>query len=79
MARLKDRWKALELNIIMVSTISWCVFSAFGNPRSCDHLVIATQTSMLLNTRGIFRMKFLYDFGDEIFFLCSNTVFQESA
>jgi hypothetical protein len=68
MARLKDRWKALELNIIMVSTISWCVFSAFGNPRSCDHLVIATQTSMVLNTKGIFRMKFLYDLVTRYFF-----------
>jgi len=69
----------LELNISMVLIISWAVFSAFGNPRSCDHLVIATQTSMLLNTSGIFRMKFLHEFGDEIFFLCSNTVFQELA
>jgi len=68
MARLKDGWKALELNSIMVSTISRCVFSAFGNPRSCDHLVSATPTSMLLNTRGIFRMMLLHDFGDEILF-----------
>ena len=45
----------------MVETISSCAFSVFEKHRSCSHLVIATQTSVLPKTRGIFLMKKLHD------------------
>jgi hypothetical protein len=76
--RLIEKWK-LELNIIMVSTISACAFLLVENPRSWCHLVIAPQTSRLANTRAIFRKKLLHDVGEENFFSVQNTTFREPA
>ena len=63
----------------MVETISSCALSVFEKPRSCSHLVIATQTSMLPNTRGIFSRKLRHQIDAEMFFAHWNTVYQESA
>ena len=61
--------RLLHLNIPMVETISPCAFSVFDKPRSYSHLVIPPQTSMVPNTRGIFRMQLRHQCEDEMFSL----------